>query len=136
MPDDRLKFDIHVDGEPPMRERWLAADRMDRSFPAQVTPSVIRWARRTALMSQKRAAAELGVTVNVIRVWERGEGKPFLNEVRAMGELYQRPWALFLLPSPPRGIMHWQPFRAWKRKLMMRLVPICRNIVDEWGDEQ
>ncbi|KKL67359.1 hypothetical protein LCGC14_2135740 [marine sediment metagenome] len=103
--------------------------------PAHLTPSVIRWARKTEWITVGRAARALGVMPETLRSWERGESTMRISCAREMARLYRRPLAALMLPSPPRGFWHWAPFRWWRRKFFRRLVPICKNIVEEWDDE-
>ncbi len=134
MPDKRLKFDIHVDAKPATEALSRVIGALE-DHPVYVTPSVIRWARIREWMSKRYVATMLGVALSVVSCWESGALRPRMSQARALAALYQRPLAAFLLEKPPKGLMHWAPLRHWKRRLMMRLVPICRNIVDEWGDE-
>ena len=105
----------------------------------RVNPAWLRWARRTALMSRKRAAKELGVTEATLRQWEHdGEIHNELpqTDLCAMGRLYRRNYVLFWTPTrPPYGLCHWAPFRWWQRAFMRRLARWCRSIAKEWGDE-
>jgi len=108
--------------------------------PIRVNPAWLRWARRTALMSRKRAAKELGVTEATLRQWEHdGEIRSELpqTDLCAMGQLYQRPYRYFFLPGRPPycNPLHWAPFRWWHRAFMRRLARWRRTIVEKCGDD-
>ena len=109
--------------------------------PVQVNPAWLRWARRTALMSRRRAAEELFIAPGTLQRWERdgiiaSMAIIGISELKAMGKLYRRNYVLFWTPTrPPYGLCHWAPFRWWQRAFMRRLARWCRSIAKEWGDD-
>lgn len=102
-------------------------DRL-RSVPPRdrvLDPRPLRQARREAAMSQREAAAYLGVAVGSLARYESGERRPPLNVVRAMAGAYRRPVADLLrysghdiLPLPSGRC--WQPEQVPQAILALR----------------
>lgn len=76
-------------------------------------PRPLRQARRQAAMSQREAAAYLGVAVGSLARYESGERRPPLRVVRAMAVAYQRPLAELLRHSG-RELRPLPPGRPWR----------------------
>ena len=76
---------------------------------AYITPSVLRWARKTCNYGTAQAAEELdcdGITEKAIIQWENGDTLPSFKQLEKLAKLYGRPTAVFFLLEPPkeRGI--------------------------------
>jgi Zn-dependent peptidase ImmA (M78 family)/DNA-binding XRE family transcriptional regulator len=69
------------------------------------------WARETASLKQEETAHALGVPVERIQEWERGDSSPTVNQLRRMAERYKRPLSVFYLPEPPQGFQALRDFR-------------------------
>lgn len=83
---------------------------MPREY-AQITPSVIRWAREKAKLTIDQVAEKLGRTPTDIQKWENGEALPTLAQARSAAKLYGRAFAVFYLPSPPDDFEPLRDFR-------------------------
>lgn len=66
-----------------------------------IAPDVLVWARETAMLNREDAARALGVSIDRLEQWERGEQRPGLTHLRAMAARYRRPLATLFLPQPP-----------------------------------
>lgn len=84
---------------------------MPRPIPADVTPEVLAWARKSAGLSVEAAARKAGVSPELILAWEEGTAQPTINQCRALAKAYKRPLAVFFLPSPPRDFEAMRDFR-------------------------
>jgi Zn-dependent peptidase ImmA (M78 family)/DNA-binding XRE family transcriptional regulator len=78
---------------------------------AAITPSVIKWARETARMDVETAAKKAGVPGKKLLEWESGADLPTVRQAKLLAEAFRRPFALFMLPKPPRDFMPLQDFR-------------------------
>jgi Zn-dependent peptidase ImmA (M78 family) len=69
---------------------------------APIAPAVLRWARDSAGLPEEEAARRIGLT-NAERLLraERGEAPLTLAQARRAARVYDRPFAVLLLPSPP-----------------------------------
>ena len=69
------------------------------------------WARETASLTQEKMAHALGVPVERIEEWERGDDSPTVNQLRRLAERCKRPLSVFYLPEPPRDFQALRDFR-------------------------
>ncbi len=74
---------------------------MSRSVPALVKPELLVWARKSAGLSQEKAADMAKIEAFTLEEWESGRDVPSLSELRKLGEAYKRPLAVFFLAEPP-----------------------------------
>lgn len=79
---------------------------------AHITPSVLRWARESAKISEDAAAAKVSTRVEKIVEWEAGESLPTIKQAQSLAKLYRRPFAIFFLPEVPRDFHPLQDFRS------------------------
>jgi Zn-dependent peptidase ImmA (M78 family) len=70
---------------------------------ATITPSVLKWARRTAALTEADAAKKLGVKPERLLSWEVGEDQPTIKQLRRVAQLYKRPVSVFYLAEEPAG---------------------------------
>jgi Zn-dependent peptidase ImmA (M78 family)/DNA-binding XRE family transcriptional regulator len=75
---------------------------MTASVRADVTPTVLRWARDRARLTVEQAAKKASVKPDQVVAWEAGESPPTLAQVRALAMIYRRPLSFFFLSEPPR----------------------------------
>lgn len=75
---------------------------------ADVTPSVMKWARETAGLSAEKAATKLGLTstkrssaTEKLEALERGDAKPTRDQLLKIANMYRRPLTVFYRPNPP-----------------------------------
>ena len=78
---------------------------------ANITPSVLKWARETARISEEAAAAKVSVRLERIIAWECGEEVPTINQAMTLAKAYKRPFALLFLPKIPRDFTPLKDFR-------------------------
>lgn len=74
---------------------------MPASIPAEVTPSVLEWARKEAGLPPERVAKRTGVSPERLLAWERGEAKPTVRQAQTLAKFYHRSLSAFFLPQPP-----------------------------------
>ena len=84
-----------------------------RSASANITKTVLLWAREQAGYSQADAARKLQVKVERYQAWENedDELKPTIKQLRKIAKLYKRPVSLFYLAEQPQGFMPMRDFR-------------------------
>ncbi len=80
-----------IHGHPYMTERVEAAAK----------PALLVWAREDAGFKHAEVAKKLGVKLERLEAWERGEKRPTIAQLRKLGKLYRRPIAVFYLDVPP-----------------------------------
>lgn len=107
---------------------------------APVRPEVLRWARESAAMSVNEAASRIGVKPTRLILAEGGEAQLTLNQARKAADLYERPFAVLFLPSPPDEDpleLQFRRFRdapalPWPSKMraLGRLVPALQEEAD------
>jgi Zn-dependent peptidase ImmA (M78 family)/transcriptional regulator with XRE-family HTH domain len=76
-----------------------------------VAPTVVAWARDSAGLRPDEAARRLGVSLARLQQWESGELEPTIKQLRRAANLYGRPLAVLLLPTPPRDFDSIHDFR-------------------------
>lgn len=81
------------------------------NFEVEVSEDVIKWARESAGMTVEEAAKKLKIDVGQLNEWEVGVGNPKLSKLQQMAELYKRPLAVLLLPTPPKRFDPMRNFR-------------------------
>ena len=84
---------------------------MAKGIEAIVNPKMLVWARESARMEIETAAKKARVSPERIELWERGEGRPTINQLRKLGNAYKRPIAVFYLPEPPLDFQAMRDFR-------------------------
>jgi len=96
---------------------------------ASITPDVLKWARKTAKISEMDAAAKVPVKVEKLREWERGESLPTVNQAIKLAKSYQRPFAVLFLPEPPLDFQPLQDFRmSGSKEISTAVTFIIREI--------
>lgn len=85
---------------------------MAERIEAFVNPSMLVWARESARMDIETAADNAKVKPERLALWERGDKRPTIIQLRKFGKIYKRPIAVFYLPEPPSG---YQPMRDFRR---------------------
>ena len=78
---------------------------------ANITPEVIKWARKSCHYSLEEAAQKIGRSLTEIEAWESGESKPSMAQARRASEVYKRPLAVFFLPHTPKDFSTLRDFR-------------------------
>ncbi len=68
---------------------------------AEVNPTLLAWAREEGGHLPESVAKRLGVKIDRLEAWERGERKPTVRQAQALARYYHRPFGTFFLPQPP-----------------------------------
>lgn len=98
----------------------------ERAF---ITPNVLKWARKSAKMTEETAAAKVSVSVEKLLEWEEGTSQPTIRQAQTLAKAYKRPFALFFLPDIPRDFQPLQDFRkSGAKSLTTSSVFIIREI--------
>lgn len=84
---------------------------MPPSVPALVEPSVLRWARQSIGLSALAAGRRIGVPEGRVELWESGDARPTIAQLRSAATAYKRPLAIFFLSEPPSGFDAMRDFR-------------------------
>src|SRR5258706_10936110 len=84
---------------------------MSRSVTARVKPDLLVWARESAGYSLSEAAKRLGIEMNRLYEWERGDDAPTISQLQALADAYKRPLAVFYLQERPRSFLAIRDFR-------------------------
>lgn len=84
---------------------------MAKGIEAIVKPEMLIWARESARMEIETAAKKARVSPERVELWERGEERPTINQLRKLGNAYKRPIAVFFLPEPPSDFQAMRDFR-------------------------
>ena len=71
-----------------------------KSFPVDVNPAVLRWARETGGYSAEEAGDRVA-DPQTLEAWESGKDRPTWTSLVKLAKLYKRPVAALLLPLPP-----------------------------------
>lgn len=78
---------------------------------AYITPTILKWARESARMTEEVAAAKVPVSIDKLKAWETGTSQPTINQAQILAKAYKRPFALFFLSEIPRDFQPLQDFR-------------------------
>ena len=74
---------------------------MPTAIPAEVNPALLMWAREQSGYPPNFVAKRIGVKVERLEAWERGDLKPTVRQARELAKYYHRPFGVFFLPQPP-----------------------------------
>ncbi|MPZ20054.1 MAG: ImmA/IrrE family metallo-endopeptidase [Luteitalea sp.] len=74
---------------------------MSLAIPAEVNPTLLAWAREQSGYPAEIVAKRLGVKLDRLEAWERGERKPTVRQTQELAKYYHRPFGVFFLPQPP-----------------------------------
>lgn len=86
---------------------------MARSVDALVNPDLLVWARRNSSLTIEQAAKKVPVKPERLELWEKGELKPTIKQLRKLGHIYKRPIALFYLSETPKDFTPLHDFRRF-----------------------
>ncbi len=79
---------------------------------AYINPEMLIWARNTVKLSVDLAAQKIGVKMDRLESWERGEAFPTVKQLYKIANVYKRPFALFYFPVPPK---HFKPLKDFRK---------------------
>lgn len=72
-----------------------------KSFEVSVEPEVLVWARKSIGINHEDVAKRLNVSKDTVDMWEFGEKKPTIVQIKKLANIYKRSLAVFFLPHPP-----------------------------------
>lgn len=78
---------------------------------AYPTPRLLRWARETSRLPLSEVLQKIGVSAETLSAWESGAARPTVKQLRELGRVYRRPFALFFLPDVPTDFNAMHDFR-------------------------
>lgn len=81
---------------------------------ARINPQILIWARERQGLTTSDVATRSGFTK--LDLWETGEGRPTMNQLRSLAHFYKRPSALFYMKNPPDEESEIVDFRSEKDK--------------------
>lgn len=104
---------------------------MPRGTEVPVTPGVLSWAVEESGYTDKQLAAHIGVSLDDLASWKRGDTRPTLTPLKKLATKLHRQFATFLLPAPPkRGALRVQ-FRSIGSQPPRELSPMERRLPPE-----
>jgi len=75
-----------------------------KTMEVSVEPTVLKWARESIGIDNRKVAKRLNVSADTVTKWELGKKKPTLRILKELAYFYKRPLAVFFLPSPPEEL--------------------------------
>jgi Zn-dependent peptidase ImmA (M78 family) len=93
---------------------------------ALVKPELLRWGRETAGLTIEAAARKIDVKPERLLIWEKGDARPSIPQLRRLAEVYKRPLAIFYLPTPPAPDEPIRDFRRLPGRGLAELSPELR----------
>ncbi len=79
---------------------------------AHINHEMLIWARKTVKLSVEFAAKKIGVKMEKLESWEKGEAFPTVKQLYKIANVYKRPFALFYFPIPPK---HFKPLKDFRK---------------------
>ena len=73
------------------------------SVRAPITPAVLTWAIDSLGLERADVARSAQVSVETLALWEGGDERPTLNQLRDLANKVKRPYPVFFLHEPPQG---------------------------------
>ena len=70
---------------------------------APINPVVLTWAIESAGLERADVARSAGVDEQKLALWEQGNERPTLNQLRDLANKVKRPYPVFFLQTPPSG---------------------------------
>ena len=102
---------------------------MPRGTEVPITPEVLSWAVDESGYTDAQIAAHLGVSVDDLASWKRGDGRPTLTPLRKLATKLHRQLATFLLPAPPKQEPSQVQFRSIGPQPVRELSPTERRFL-------
>jgi Zn-dependent peptidase ImmA (M78 family)/transcriptional regulator with XRE-family HTH domain len=100
------------------------------SYVTGLNPTILKWAREKAGYTLEDVARSLKKDVEVVQLWEAGDGFPTYNQLEKLAySLYKRPIALFFFPAPPQEPEPGQSFRTLPDLEIKNLMPDTRHAI-------
>jgi transcriptional regulator with XRE-family HTH domain len=102
-----------------------------RGQSAPVRPDVLRWARESSGLTPEDAASRIPIPVNRLIEAEAGGSPLTLIQARKAAEVYERPFAVLFLPSPPAEDPIEVQFRRFRHAPALPWLPAMRALARE-----
>ena len=74
---------------------------MSKIIRAEITPSTISWAIRYSNIDRNILSSKMGVPLDKIESWDKGEAFPTINQLFKLAKICDVPFSLFFFDSPP-----------------------------------
>ena len=100
---------------------------MPRGTEVPITPAVLSWAVDESGYTDEQLAAHVGVPVDVLASWKRGDTRPTLTPMKRLATKLHRQFAMFLLPAPPKRAALRVQFRSIRPQLVREFSPTERR---------
>jgi len=81
-------------------------------YNAHINHEMLIWAREMIKLSIELAAKKIGVKMERLESWEKGEAFPTVKQLYKIANVYKRPFALFYFPIPPK---HFKPLKDFRK---------------------
>lgn len=72
---------------------------------AYINPQIFNWARARAQVSEEDLSHSLGVKLEKVIGWSRGDQKPTFGQAQKLASKLHIPFAFFFLPAPPNDVL-------------------------------
>ncbi len=95
---------------------------MAKSFTIEINPEILKWARETAGYSKEQTAKRLKITEDDYEKLEKGEKSPTFQQLKTLTKFFNRPMAVFFLPSIPEETLTSLSFRKLPKKRKVKRV--------------
>lgn len=96
----------------------------------KVNPQILVWARETAGLTRRDAAAKLGLSgEDRLQALEAGQREPTRRQLSNMSERYRRPLVTFYLTKPPREAAKGQDFRRLPETATASSEPLVNALI-------
>ncbi|MFW6025500.1 MAG: ImmA/IrrE family metallo-endopeptidase [Candidatus Woesearchaeota archaeon] len=97
-----------------------------------VTPSVLKWARKRYNLSVKEVAKRIGKKPSVIKSWENGEENPTYVQLETIAyQIYKCPLGVFFFPEPPSELDKKSSFRTLPNHERKKLSYSVMKLIDK-----
>jgi len=97
-----------------------------KSLEVDVKPKVLIWARESIGRTINEVASRLNINTNLVEMWESGDKKPTLNQLKTLSTYYKRPLAVFFLTEPPEELPLPKDFRTLPGEDILPVSPKTR----------
>ena len=74
---------------------------MPKGTKIPITPEVLRWAIENSGLPEDEVARQSKVDLPLLHAWENKREEPNISQVKQLAKTLKRPFAFFLLPTPP-----------------------------------
>lgn len=71
---------------------------------ALITPRILTWARERLDLPLEEAAEYLKIKPEVLKLWEKGDKYPTINQAKGIAKKLKLPYVYFFLSEPPQNI--------------------------------